>query len=168
MHGNGFAHMTSPKVEPGSRKVPLAVPESRSANREAPLAHIPPFPDKTGQIIRMPQHTDERGTLTAIDFSSLPFVPCRAFSITDVPSGTVRGGHAHRRASQLLICLSGRVSVELRRGETRTRFDLDDPGFGLLILPGTWASQTYLQPRTTLLVFASEPYDPDDYIQNDG
>ena len=30
-----------------------------------------------------------------------------------MPAGTRRGGHAHRRDDQLLICLAGRIEVAL-------------------------------------------------------
>ena len=36
------------------------------------------------------------------------------FAVGQVPPGTTRGRHAHRNGSQLLMCLSGRVRVELR------------------------------------------------------
>jgi oxalate decarboxylase/phosphoglucose isomerase-like protein (cupin superfamily) len=122
------------------------------------------IPKEAGHIVRLERRADARGTLIPIEFSSLPFAPRRIFAVTDVPAGTTRGQHAHRRASQVLICLSGHVRVELRRGGKRTIVDLENASTGLLILPGTWASQTYVLPQTTLLVLANEPYDPDDYL----
>ena len=38
------------------------------------------------------------------------------------------------------------------------------PDEGLLLDPGTWAAQTYLDPGSTLLVLSSEPFHPDSYI----
>lgn len=108
--------------------------------------------------------TEARGSLNAIDFSQLPFVPCRAFYVTDVPAGTVRGGHAHRQTSQLLYCLSGRIEVELRRDGRSETAVCDPASGGLLIRPGTWARQTYLEPVSTLLVLCSHPYHPESYV----
>lgn len=160
--------MTSPKILSGDGKALLAITESQPATREVLPPHIPSISQELGQIVCMTPHVDERGALLAFDYSSLPFVPRRAFTVTQVPKGTVRGQHAHRKASQLLICLSGRVRVDLWRDVKRTTLDLDDPATGLVVLPGTYASQTYLLPQTTLLVFANEPYDPDDYIHHAG
>lgn len=108
---------------------------------------------------------EPRGSLSAIDFSQLPFVPCRAFYVTDVPAGTVRGGHAHRQTAQLLFCLSGRIEVELRRDALRETVVCEPASGGLLIRPGTWARQTYLEPVSTLLVLCSHPYHPESYVR---
>jgi len=109
-------------------------------------------------------NTDRRGALLLIDFRDLPFHPCRAFVVQDVPAGTTRGGHAHQRGSQVLVRLAGRILVEMRVGGEQARCLLNGSDRGLLVGPGVWAQQTYVDPGTILLVFASEPYDPADYF----
>ncbi len=56
-------------------------------------------------------HTDERGSLSIIDLSKIPFVPKRVFSVYDVPAGTVRGKHAHWMCQQYLFCVKGKIEV---------------------------------------------------------
>jgi dTDP-4-dehydrorhamnose 3,5-epimerase-like enzyme len=107
--------------------------------------------------------TDPRGALLPVDFDALPFVPRRLFVVRDVPVGQVRGGHAHRSAWQLLLCLGGRIRVEARREGGHDEVLLDRAGSGLLVEPGTWTAQTYLDPESALLVLASERYDPASY-----
>jgi len=109
------------------------------------------------------QRDDDRGSLLPIDFASLPFVPCRMFVVHQVPPGTVRGGHAHKRTRQLLVCITGRVDVELRDAGFAETVSLVGADTGLLVEAGVWATQTYVEPDTTLLVLASEPYDIDSY-----
>ena len=116
-------------------------------------------------LVQLPSHGDQRGQLIPCELSRF-FAPVRTFLVHDVPEGTVRGGHAHRTARQLMICLVGRVVVELRLAGEMARVHLDRPAKALLVEPGVWASQTY-HGDAQLLVLASEPYDPDDYIDRD-
>jgi dTDP-4-dehydrorhamnose 3,5-epimerase-like enzyme len=116
------------------------------------------------RVIRLGSHEDGRGRLHSIDFSALPFQPQRAFVVEADTAGTTRGGHAHRTASQLLIRLSGAIEVEVVRGGHEARIVLDRTEDALLIEPLVWARQTYLVADSSLLVFASEPYDEADYV----
>jgi dTDP-4-dehydrorhamnose 3,5-epimerase-like enzyme len=114
--------------------------------------------------ITLPSSDESRGLLLPFDLGSLPFVPARIFVVKDVPVGTVRGGHAHREQQQLLFCLSGSLEVVLERGGESALVVLDSPATGLLIEPGTWSSQKFLEADSIELVFASGPYDPLEYI----
>lgn len=106
---------------------------------------------------------DERGRLVELDFSSVPFAVRRAFAISDVTAGLVRGGHRHRNAAQLLACIRGSITVELRRNDSRFEIPLDAGTGALYLAPGVWASQRYDSDEAVLLVLASERYDPADY-----
>jgi WxcM-like protein len=110
------------------------------------------------------ERADEpRGVLTPFDFDRLPFVVQRVFTVTDVPAGTVRGAHRHRRGVQALFCLAGRIDVELRRDDERAEISLFPDGTGLVITAGVWSQQRYSLDGSALLVLASEPYDPTSY-----
>ncbi len=111
-------------------------------------------------VLDVPCHGDPRGWLTPIDFSGLPFQPARVFAVTDVPSGARRGGHGHREQRQLMVCARGRVHVELRVPGAEPETMTLQPGKGLLVEPGVWATQTYGTTDTVLVVLASGPYDP--------
>jgi hypothetical protein len=120
--------------------------------------------ESVAHVLRVPARQDPRGNLYPVEFSDLPFRPQRAFVVHAAEAGIRRGGHAHKRCQQLMMSLVGAVEVELGyRGETR-RLRLDEPALALFIAPMVWARQTFLTPDAQLLVFASEPYDADDYV----
>jgi UDP-2-acetamido-3-amino-2,3-dideoxy-glucuronate N-acetyltransferase len=116
---------------------------------------------------RFPEFSDLRGKLTASELpgEEVPFEPRRWFLVYDVPSREVRGEHAHRVCHQFLICISGKVNVAVDDGERRAKVVLDEPTVGLYIPPRVWASQYQYDDNAVLLVLASHPYDPDDYIR---
>lgn len=118
-------------------------------------------------VHRFPAFSDLRGRLTAGELPSdgVPFVPRRWFLVYDVPSREVRGEHAHRVCHQFLLCISGRVTVAVDDGEHRAEVLLDDPALGIYIPPLVWGSQFRYDSDAVLLVLASHPYDPDDYIR---
>jgi acetyltransferase-like isoleucine patch superfamily enzyme/dTDP-4-dehydrorhamnose 3,5-epimerase-like enzyme len=110
---------------------------------------------------------DLRGDLTAGEFArTIPFVPKRYFLVFDVPSRRVRGEHAHIACEQFLVCVAGSVSVVADDGTTREEFLLDSRNLGLYLPPMTWGIQYRFSPDAALLVFASDYYDPKDYIRD--
>ena len=116
---------------------------------------------------RIPAFEDIRGHLIAMEIAEeLPFAPARFFVVHHVPSGEVRGEHAHRECHQFLVCLKGRVHVLVDDGSNRQEIVLDRPELGLYIPPKTWGTQYRYSEDAALLVFASHPYDPDDYIRD--
>jgi dTDP-4-dehydrorhamnose 3,5-epimerase-like enzyme len=119
------------------------------------------------QVFELPLIHDMRGDLSVGEFErTLPFRPRRYFLVMDVPSREVRGEHAHRACHQFLICVKGTCSVVADDGTARREFLLDRPNRGLLIPAGVWATQYKYSPDAVLLVFASEFYDPADYIRD--
>lgn len=119
------------------------------------------------QLLRLPRFSDMRGDITVAEFDRhLPFDVKRIFFMYDVPSGDVRGEHAHRACTQLLLSLSGGVSIVVDDGTIREEVRLDDPSVGLLIPPKLWSVQYRFAPGTVLAVFCSEHYDPQEYIRD--
>jgi acetyltransferase-like isoleucine patch superfamily enzyme/dTDP-4-dehydrorhamnose 3,5-epimerase-like enzyme len=118
-------------------------------------------------LIQLNRAQDLRGSLVAADFEdALPFVPRRFFTVYDVPSTDVRGAHAHRRCHQVLICVRGSVRAVVDDGHRRQEFVLDRPDVGLHMPPMTWGTQYRYTADAVLLVLASDPYDPADYIRD--
>jgi dTDP-4-dehydrorhamnose 3,5-epimerase-like enzyme len=118
---------------------------------------------------RLPVHRDLRGSLTAADFGdAIPFLPRRFFTVYDVPGVEVRGEHAHRTCEQFLVCVSGSCSVVADDGTNREEFRLGGNGVGVYLPPMVWAVQYRYSSDACLVVFASDAYDPDDYIRDYG
>lgn len=99
--------------------------------------------------------------------ADIPLSIARVFTI-NAKAGVIGGRHAHRRCSQLLICLTGAVEVVSRiDGSGQVRVDrLDCPDQGVLIPPGIWAEQRYLADPTVLMVLCDRGYEADDYIRD--
>ena len=108
--------------------------------------------------------SDERGLLSPIELHELPFEVKRIFTISEVPKGTERGKHAHRSARQLLVCVQGQIEVLLKTEAQQHTELLTPQSSGLLVENGVWASQTYLESGSVLMVFSSENFDPDSYV----
>ncbi len=114
---------------------------------------------------QIPTFVDRRGALSASDFSALiPFSINRFFIVHGVSMGVERGGHAHHVCHQYLICTSGSVEVTLDNGLEQKVITLSTPSQGLYIPPKIWALQKYKSANSSLLVFASHSYDPEDYL----
>lgn len=48
------------------------------------------------QLIEIPKIQDRRGNLSVVEGATIPFVSKRVYYLYDVPSGSKRGGHAHK------------------------------------------------------------------------
>ncbi len=95
-------------------------------------------------IIDLPTFKDERGGLTVME--------------------RLLGGHRHKKTVQALICVGGSCEVYVNDGQKKEIFLLDNPSKCLLLEPEDWHTMDQFTKGSTLLVFASEFYDKDDYI----
>lgn len=110
---------------------------------------------------------DMRGNLAVGNFpEEIPFAPKRFFLVFDVPSKETRGEHALRHCTQFMICIAGSCAVVVDDGHARQELLLDSPEVGILVPPMIWCSQYKYSADAVLLVLASDPYDPKDYIRD--
>lgn len=115
----------------------------------------------------LPHIEDMRGNLSVGEFGrSIPFLAKRYFMVFDVPSREIRGEHAHRTCHQFLICIKGSCSVVADDGIHRREFLLNRPNLGVYLPAMVWGIQYKYTSDAVLLIFASEYYDPDDYIRD--
>jgi hypothetical protein len=113
-------------------------------------------------IIRLPSHADQRGLLTVID-GILPFAIKRVYYLYK-STGKPRGGHRHRKTVQALVSVAGRCVVDWDNGREKGVETLDSPEKLLVVRPEDWHVMRDFTADSVLLVFASEPFDPSDYI----
>lgn len=108
----------------------------------------------------------ERGSLIALEQNTdvMPFELKRVYYIYDVPANERRGFHAHKTLEQLIICPAGSCKVDIRTADETKTFVLDRPDRGLYIGQPVWREMYDFTFQTALIVYASEFYDPDDYI----
>lgn len=110
---------------------------------------------------------DDRGDLHFLEeLKDVPFEVKRLYWIHNIPEQQVRGGHAHRSSSQVIICLKGCAEVVLEdpSGEMIT-YTLSKPNQGLLIPPMWWGKMLF-QEEALLLGMASDEFSESDYIRD--
>jgi len=118
------------------------------------------------QLSGFPGFSSGGGTLTAYDFSTMPFKPIHCFSVVRVDPGEIRGKHAHLNTSQLMICLNGTIQVTCRDlYEKFTKYILK-PGDSILVPYMVWSEEIYYTRDTSLLVFWDRKYSKEDYINS--
>lgn len=117
------------------------------------------------QILEIPKIQDRRGNLSVIEGMTIPFVSKRVYYLYDVPSGSKRGGHAHKKQQEFLIALSGSFDVILKDGKSTQTISLNKPNLGLLIVDGIWRELRNFSSGAVCLVLASDEFDEEDYIR---
>jgi dTDP-4-dehydrorhamnose 3,5-epimerase-like enzyme len=127
-------------------------------NRGSPLSRVTHGKSKFFQ--------DDRGSLDVLDIVDYaPFTPVRMFWISGVAPGTARGGHAHKACSQFFVCISGKIQVDAFDGVANRTFQMQHGEF-LNVVPGIFATETFLEEGSVLLVLCDRPYEQDDYIHD--
>lgn len=126
--------------------------------------------------IELPKYSDARGCLVVASGDDMrlpvPFDVKRAFWIKGVPQDVQRGGHAHRTCDELLVCLSGSMTLQLHDGtETATYLLKATTGsgekeIGVLIPRMVWCELQHFSPDCICLCLASEAYDAEGYIND--
>lgn len=117
-------------------------------------------------LIRFRDISNSYGHLTPIEAErDIPFEIKRVYYINRVPKGVRRGFHSHRDLQQVLICVSGTVSILVKTPFEEKIVVLDDPSIGLFIGPMIWREMYDFSEGSALLVLASEHYDESDYFR---
>jgi UDP-2-acetamido-3-amino-2,3-dideoxy-glucuronate N-acetyltransferase len=132
------------------------------------MKSVPPHAIVRGSPARIVGYVD----LIRRDAPLVQSAPRQPVTPTDVEGVTLhellRGEHAHRRCRQFLVCLRGRCRVVVDDGHKRAEIVLDRLNLGLYLPPMVWGIQYQHSADALLLVFASDYYDPSDYIRDYG
>ncbi len=108
----------------------------------------------------------ERGDLIPIyplEFGLNPIK--RVMIFRNVPEGSSRGNHGHRREKQLFYVTQGSISIKVETREGTDERILNSNDY-INILPFSWTNFTFLEKNTELIVFGTEEYDEDEYIRD--
>jgi len=118
-------------------------------------------------LIHLPKIEDPRGNLTFVENSKhIPFDIKRAYYVYDIPTNSVRGGHAHKKLKQFLIAVAGSFDVTLNDGKNQRSFTLDSPTSGLYLANHVWCDINNFRAGSVCLVLTSDIYDESDYLRN--
>ena len=109
---------------------------------------------------------DSDGSLGVIEFSGLDFIPARFYWLTNIPEGLGRGRHAHKQLKQVFVALAGSCQILISNGETEEIFNLSTESPILNVSAGLWRELFNFSTDSLIGVFASEPYDENDYIRD--
>jgi dTDP-4-dehydrorhamnose 3,5-epimerase-like enzyme len=122
---------------------------------------------KSVVLIKFPIFEEDNGEISVFEqnFDAIPFLIKRIFNVRS-EKNSIRGKHAHRLCSQLLICSNGSIEVICDDSFDQKVFILDRPNLGLLIPPGIWAEQKYLQHNSSMTVVCDRLYESEDYISD--
>lgn len=117
------------------------------------------------KLIEIPKIQDRRGNLSVIEGNSIPFEFKRVYYLFDIPSGSKRGGHAHKKQQAFMVSLSGSFDVVLKDGKNKKKVTLNRPNQGLLITEGIWRELENFSSGSVCLVLSSGLFDESDYIR---
>jgi len=116
--------------------------------------------------VLFPKYLDPNGVLCVYESGQkVPFDVRRVFTVSAM-GGDIRGDHAHKQCSQLLVCVSGQIRVACDDGLVVTHHLLDSMNCGLLIPPRIWAREEYLTDGAVLMVLCDRHYEAEDYLRD--
>ena len=119
------------------------------------------------KLLEFPIFEEDKGELVVFEenIAIIPFSIKRIFNVRS-EKDSVRGKHAHRLCSQILICSNGSIQVTCDDSTNKEIYILDKPNYGLLVSPGIWAEQKYIKQNTSMTVICDRLYEAEDYISD--
>ena len=106
------------------------------------------------------------GSLVPISLAKdIPFKTKRVFLIYG-NKNFVRGNHAHKKCSQFLIPVYGKIRLDYIDKEKSGSVLLDSKKKrGVLLKPLTWCKLKFLSKNSIIMVFCDREYEYKDYIE---
>ncbi len=116
--------------------------------------------------IELPRYARDDGEVVVAECAGqVPFMIARLFTVT-APEGARRGQHAHRRCSQLMLCVHGAFDIECADGIEQRTFSLDRRNTALLVPPTIWSTVIARKNDSVLAVLCDRLYEEHDYIRD--
>ena len=104
--------------------------------------------------------------LGVINLEDVPFPVRRIYWISYFKSGAVRGNHAHKNLTQLMIPIAGSLDLVLYNGVDSETIRLSAGDEPVVIKPGMWRVMKNASENSVVMVLASEVYVESDYIRD--
>ena len=110
---------------------------------------------------------DSLGALQVLEFNEkIPFTPKRIFTLSEVPKGVTRGGHAHLNCEQFIFLQSGSVTLKIFNGSTWDNILLQGLAMSFYVPRLNWIELSDFSTNAVVLVLASHHYEEADYIRS--
>lgn len=115
------------------------------------------------KLITLPVHQNNSGKINVVE-KILPFQVKRVYWIYDILQN--RGGHSHKITRQAVISIKGHCNILVKKKNYEKSFYLNSNTKLLILEPEDWHLIRDFSKDLILLVFASEEYDINDYIDD--
>ena len=122
---------------------------------------------KEVKSIELPNLGDDRGNMSVVDDTCVPFNIKRMFYIYGTKEDAIRGQHANINSSFFMVCMAGSVTIKVKDDQAQEAiFVLDSPTKALYIPNMTWKDMYDFSPETVLVVLSDHKYDATEYIRD--
>lgn len=81
------------------------------------------------------------------------------------PAGVLRGQHANKATEEVLVAVTGSITVETDNGRSKETFVLDNPAIGLYLPAMCW-TDLHFAPGTIAVCLTSTDFEDSDYIRD--
>jgi hypothetical protein len=106
------------------------------------------------------------GFISLTEKENLPFIPKRIYWIYNTPENVIRGNHFHYELEQILVAVTGNVTVNIITiTGLEYEFILDSPDKGLFIPKKCWRTLKYSHGAVQMCI-ASLEYSESDYVRS--
>jgi dTDP-4-dehydrorhamnose 3,5-epimerase-like enzyme len=116
------------------------------------------------KLIKIPTFSDDRGSLSVVERLFKTNIK-RVYFLHNL-NGKARGQHGHKKTTQFLICLSGKIEILIKNKckKTYKKYLLTSPCKGILLEPSDWHQIISRSKNTVVAVLASHYYNKKDYV----
>ena len=115
------------------------------------------------KLIKIPTHTDPRGSLSAVELKDYVDWPVkRVYYVTGVTQD--RGGHAVRGEKKIYMCVQGSMTARIHDGQQWHEMELKGPDDAILMTDMCWREFKNFSPGAVLCAISNMNYEKDKYI----
>jgi hypothetical protein len=118
-------------------------------------------------LISLDIFKEDQGNMISIEGQkTVPFPINRVYYLYDIPEEGSRGAHAHEDLYQLIVATGGSFNMVLDDGQNKKTVHLNQPNYGLLVVPGIWRELVDFSHGAVCLVLASLTYEDNIVIRD--
>jgi len=116
------------------------------------------------KIVKFPIIADERGKLSFVETGTNILMPIKRVFSVSIPFKKIRGCHAHKKCTQIIICINGKIEILYDSGTSKKKYILSKMFHGLIIPPKHWIEIVGLEKKSNFIVLCNTRYDKKEYI----